>query len=476
MEKEKEKEKEKARPAEKKTENKTEEKKVASRKRAANFYSGDEGEESDGGWDKLHADEAKAAGKKGGAAKKAAGKKDSGKKEKVVKRAKIDATPSVKKEKVKMPEQEKKEKAVTKKLRKAKAPTSDDEISLHSDSEPEVENALNGKESGSELDSADEQEDDQTATLLKGFESSDDEEEAEDVAVAAVKNKEFRNLSIPDVKQKIAARSNKKASGATPGYIYLGRIPHGFYEHEMRAYFSQFGAILRLRLSRNKKTGRSKHYAFIEFADSEAAAIVSETMDNYLLFGHILKCKLIPRSDIKDVEALFKGANKRFKPIPWGDVKQRQLEKKRTVEEWEKLEKREDRRRKERENKLKSLGIDYKYEPVKQIEAVVPVLEEPVVQAPKAIEAASEVNAEKEEVDNAPKGKKKKKEGKREKKAKAEKPVAEKKEKPVKEAPAPKEKTSKQAKAEKPVKEAPAPKEKAARARQKAAKETKGKK
>ncbi|KAF8418603.1 ribosomal biogenesis protein Gar2 [Tirmania nivea] len=468
-----EKEKGKAKPAEKQTENKTEGKKAIPRKRAADFYSGDEGEESDGGWDKLHADEAKAGGKKGGAAKKAAaGKKDSGKQEKTVKKAKIDAAHSAEKEKVKMLEQEKKGKAIAKKSKKTKAPASDDEISLHSDSEPEVANILNGGGYGSEQDSADEEEDDQTATLLKGFESSDDDEEPEDVAIVAVKNRQFRNLTIPDVKQKIAARSNKKASGATPGYIYLGRIPHGFYEHEMRAYFSQFGTILRLRLSRNKKTGRSKHYAFIEFADSEAAAIVSETMDNYLLFGHILKCKVIPRSDIKDVEALFKGANKRFKPIPWGDVKQRQLEKKRTVEEWEKLEKREDKRRKEREKKLKSMGIDYEYEPVKQIEAVVPVVEELVVQAPKAIEAVAEVEAEKEE--EAPK-EDKKKGGRKKMKAKAEKLVA------VKEVPAPKEKASTKAKAEKPiaekpVKEARASKEKAATASKKIAKKTRGKK
>jgi len=238
----------------------------------------------------------------------------------------------------------------------------------------------------------------------------------------------------------------------------------------MRGYFSQFGTILRLRLSRNKKTGRSKHYAFIEFADSETAAIVAETMDNYLLFGHILKCKVIPRGDIKDVEVLFKGANKRFKRIPWGDVKQRQLEKKRTVEEWGKLEEREHRRRKARDNKLKSMGIDYEYEPVKQIEEVEPVVEEPVAEAPKAIEAAPEVEGEKEVREvvgkQAPRVEKRKKQGgKQEKMAKAEKPVAQKKLEPVKEAPVPKEKASRRVK---PAAKTPA--------KEKGAKKTKGKK
>lgn len=37
------------------------------------------------------------------------------------------------------------------------------------------------------------------------------------------------------------------------GVLYLGRIPHGFFEDEMRAYFTQFGDVTRLRLSRNKR-------------------------------------------------------------------------------------------------------------------------------------------------------------------------------------------------------------------------------
>lgn len=37
------------------------------------------------------------------------------------------------------------------------------------------------------------------------------------------------------------------------GVIYLGRIPHGFYEDEMKSYFSQFGTVTRLKLYRSKK-------------------------------------------------------------------------------------------------------------------------------------------------------------------------------------------------------------------------------
>ncbi|KAF8199520.1 hypothetical protein BJ912DRAFT_921932 [Pholiota molesta] len=58
-----------------------------------------------------------------------------------------------------------------------------------------------------------------------------------------------------------------------------------FLRRSIKAYFSQFGTVTRLRVSRNKKncikTGKSKHYGFIEFDSSAVAQIVAETMDNY---------------------------------------------------------------------------------------------------------------------------------------------------------------------------------------------------
>ena len=41
--------------------------------------------------------------------------------------------------------------------------------------------------------------------------------------------------------------------GELSGVVYLGHIPHGFFEQEMRTYFSQFGNVNRLKLSRSKK-------------------------------------------------------------------------------------------------------------------------------------------------------------------------------------------------------------------------------
>lgn len=148
-----------------------------------------------------------------------------------------------------------------------------------------------------------------------------------------------------------------KQSKGEPGVVYIGRIPHGFYEYEMRQYLSQFGPISRLRLSRNKKTGASKHFAFVEFEERSTAEIVAKTMNNYLLFGHILKCRIIPKEQVH--EDLFKGANKRFKKVPWNKIAGRKLAKPLSESAWEAKLKKERTKRATKSNKLMAMGYEF---------------------------------------------------------------------------------------------------------------------
>ncbi|ODH25674.1 hypothetical protein ACO22_05165 [Paracoccidioides brasiliensis] len=215
-----------------------------------------------------------------------------------------------------------------------------------------------------------EYDDDQTAALIQGFDSSGDEDVSGDEGFAPGK----KIPAIPDAKQlKRRLRKMKKTGTETqePGTIYVGRVPHGFYEHEMRAYFSQFGPITRLRLSRNRTTGRSKHFAFIEFASSSVAQIVADTMDNYLMFGHILKCKFVPQENVHP--QLWKGANRRFKKTPWNAIERRRLDAGKTRVQWARKIKQEEARRVARVEKMKELGYEFEMPVLKGVEEVVVV-------------------------------------------------------------------------------------------------------
>lgn len=81
--------------------------------------------------------------------------------------------------------------------------------------------------------------------------------------------------------------------------IFVKNLPHGFFEEQLRGFFTQFGSITRLRLGRSKKTLKSRGYAFIEFRYPEVAEIAADAINNYIMFKRIIKAKYIPPADIR---------------------------------------------------------------------------------------------------------------------------------------------------------------------------------
>lgn len=203
---------------------------------------------------------------------------------------------------------------------------------------------------------------DVTDALLAGFSSDEDEDAEQPAALTKIP-------SLPDaadLQAQLAAAAVNPES--VPGTIYVGRIPRGFYEPQMRAYFTQFGTINRLRLSRNKLTGKPKHYAYIEFESSAVAEIVAKTMDKYLMFGHILQVRLLKPEEVHP--DLWKGANKRFKAMPRNKIEGAELNKPRGREVWEKRVKNEEARRKAKASKLKEMGYEFDMPKVRQVDSV----------------------------------------------------------------------------------------------------------
>lgn len=275
-----------------------------------------------------------------------------------------------------------------------------------------------------EEDSDVEMEDDQTAALLKGFESDSDSDDEHAEKDNDLEGKDMGEFETDKKTRKALAKAAQKAAeskiASEPGTVYLGRIPHGFYENEMRQYFKQFGDILNLRVSRNKKTGASKHYAFIQFSSGDVASIVAKTMDNYLLFGHILKAKVVPSEQVH--ESLWEGANKRFKKVPWNKMEGRKLEMGLTEAGWDKRAAKEQKRREQKAEQMKAMGYiftapalkaakDVEKRPIEQVVLTTEeevVVEEPVVEEVKIEEPKAKKSKRKAEEEIVPQTKQKK--------------------------------------------------------------------
>mmetsp|Transcript_3153 Transcript_3153/g.4470 ORF Transcript_3153/g.4470 Transcript_3153/m.4470 type:complete len:226 (-) Transcript_3153:273-950(-) len=182
-----------------------------------------------------------------------------------------------------------------------------------------------------------------------------------DSASESEEEKQLNIIEIPDKDSHSTPQKKRKKKKAKKesAVIYLGHIPHGFYEKEMSNFFDQFGDVKQLRLSRCRRGGRSRGYAFIEFKSPEVAQIVAETMHGYFLEDKQLVCHVVPKEKVHP--RIFQAGSRRLKVEDWQKLAREEHNKPKTAEQLKKsanrLIKKEDKKRK----KLEALGIDYKF-------------------------------------------------------------------------------------------------------------------
>ncbi|XP_032667047.1 MKI67 FHA domain-interacting nucleolar phosphoprotein [Odontomachus brunneus] len=158
---------------------------------------------------------------------------------------------------------------------------------------------------------------------------------------------------------------HKEKRSKDKGIVYVGHIPHGFYEEQMEDYFKQFGKITQVRVARSKRTGKSRGYGYVEFMFKDVAKIAAETMNNYLMCGRLLKATYIPPE--KQHSGFFSGANWSEKKYPKLRNRQRAISQKNSTqnaEDHQNYVKSSLSKLSTLENKLQMKGISIKFEPV----------------------------------------------------------------------------------------------------------------
>ncbi|KAJ9459230.1 putative RNA-binding protein [Diplonema papillatum] len=169
---------------------------------------------------------------------------------------------------------------------------------------------------------------------------------------------------------KKAGKADKKADKKSKrahvdkrrGVLYIGHVPHGFYENQMRKFLSQYGNVARLRISRSTKNGKSRGYAFAQFTEPELAEQVATELNGTYLTGKSLKVEVMDPEKIhsglwkgmkltdlmkKDRETRISGRDMHYQTLDGKPVAKRIME----------LIAKERKRNKE----LEKAGIDYKF-------------------------------------------------------------------------------------------------------------------
>eukprot|EP01135_Chromosphaera_perkinsii_P004675 Nk52_evm24s293 gene=Nk52_evmTU24s293 len=199
------------------------------------------------------------------------------------------------------------------------------------------------------------------------FEEEEEEENKNSEKLELVALDKAAQKSFEDKLSSLKAKAKTAADEEMSSVVYMGHIPFGFFEEQVRGFFEQFGVVKNVKISRSKKSGRSKGYGFVQFEDVEVAQIAAETMDNYLIFGRLLKCKCMKKSEVEN-KNIFRGCDHKFRTIPWRMVDKARHNKPKTVEGVRKIKNRLVKKQAKKAAMMKELGMKYTFDGYKACE------------------------------------------------------------------------------------------------------------
>eukprot|EP01112_Ceratiomyxa_fruticulosa_P009068 TRINITY_DN2362_c0_g2_i1.p1 TRINITY_DN2362_c0_g2~~TRINITY_DN2362_c0_g2_i1.p1 ORF type:complete len:271 (-),score=77.42 TRINITY_DN2362_c0_g2_i1:133-945(-) len=134
--------------------------------------------------------------------------------------------------------------------------------------------------------------------------------------------------------------------------MYIGHLPYGFFEKQLKGYFSQYGEVEKVVVRRNEFTKKSMGFGYIRFADEQVAKIAADSMNDYLLYGRRLKCEIArnPVGIFQEVPDLI--------PIDTRKLRREAQNKSKTPEQHEKRLKRLLGSEKKKKDLLKEIGYE----------------------------------------------------------------------------------------------------------------------
>ncbi|KAJ2210652.1 RNA-binding protein Cwf29 [Coemansia sp. RSA 487] len=72
-------------------------------------------------------------------------------------------------------------------------------------------------------------------------------------------------------------------------YIFVGGLSYDLTEGDVICVFSQYGEIVNVNLVRDKETGASKGFAFLQYEDQRSTVLAVDNLNGFKLLGRVLR-------------------------------------------------------------------------------------------------------------------------------------------------------------------------------------------
>ncbi|KAJ2674276.1 RNA-binding protein Cwf29 [Coemansia sp. RSA 1085] len=107
-------------------------------------------------------------------------------------------------------------------------------------------------------------------------------------------------------------------------YIFAGGLPFELTEGDVICVFSQYGEIVNINLVRDKETGRSKGYAFLQYEDQRSTVLAVDNLNGAKVLGRTLRVDHVknyrqPKHPDADEVPAERAMNAAPQPLPCED-------------------------------------------------------------------------------------------------------------------------------------------------------------
>ncbi|KAJ2721068.1 RNA-binding protein Cwf29 [Coemansia sp. Benny D115] len=103
---------------------------------------------------------------------------------------------------------------------------------------------------------------------------------------------------VQEIRRINEAEAQQGAAGSTgswhdeykdSAYIYIGGLSVGLTEGDVICVFSQYGEIVNINLVRDKETGKSRGYCFLQYEDQRSTILAVDNFNGAKLLGRTLR-------------------------------------------------------------------------------------------------------------------------------------------------------------------------------------------
>ncbi len=79
--------------------------------------------------------------------------------------------------------------------------------------------------------------------------------------------------------------------------LYVGNINYGLSEDELKLVFERYGQVESVKIIRDKETGRSKGFGFVEMVNDQDAELAKNELNGFDMSGRSLRVNNASRQD-----------------------------------------------------------------------------------------------------------------------------------------------------------------------------------